>query len=161
VIPVGTASPFADGFDAGFGFLGVTRLANGISALPYGDFSGKVETVIAPTTPTVGAGGGAGGGAKKHARRRKGYPRRVMIDGKLYLVANAEEERALLRQWRDRVEREAMMLALEGAPQKKIAKAKVRVVRAEKRLEEASSREDDWIAKLREEDEEILMIWVH
>ena len=101
------------------------------------------------------------GGGKGYGRRRSRYPRRVYIEGRLYVVQNAEEERRLLREWQERVEAEALALALEDAPKAEIAKARVKVVRAARRLEQVDDREDDWISRLRREDEEILAVLLH
>lgn len=133
----------------------VTRLGlYGGSRGLYGSFAGKTAQVIADTTP-------AGGGGS-YTRRRKGrYPRRVSIGGRLYWVRNAEEERELLRQWQAQVEQEALELALSDAPAEEVARARVKVVRAARRLDDVVSRETDWLERLRAEDEEILSVLLH
>lgn len=106
---------------------------------------------VASTKPD-GAPGKRGKGGKRK------YPRRIVIEGRVYTVKSAEEERELLRQWQERVEAEALRLALEGAPKQTVAKARVKVVRAQRRVEEADNRESEWIARLMDEDEEILLL---
>ena len=81
-----------------------------------------------------------------------------MIDGVVYWVCSPEEERQLLREYRERLEREALALALEDAPPAEVKRARVKVVRAQKRVEKVDDREDEWLERLRREDEEILLI---
>ena len=132
----------------------VTRLGPGGGPRGlYGSFAGKTEQVIVEIAAKTAGG-----------RRRKGrgrYPRRIYIDGRIYVAQNAEEERRLLTEWRNRVEAEAIELALEEAPKAEIARARVKVVRAARRLEQVDDREDEWISRLRREDEEILAVLLH
>ena len=97
----------------------------------------------------------APGGGKSKKRKSK-YPRRVSIDGKLYTVKSADEERELLEAYRAKLEREALTLALEDAPKEQVAKAKVKVIRAQRRIEEVEDGAQAWLDHLREEDEIIL-----
>lgn len=120
------------------------------------------DEVVSPGSAVdivVSLGAGRPDGAPgKGGKRKSKYPRRVYIEGQLYTVKSAEEERELLRQWQERVEAEALRLALEGAPKQTIARAKVKVVRAARRVEEVDNREAEWIARLMDEDEEILIL---
>lgn len=106
------------------------------------------DILFAPTAPP-GGGRGAKGGACR-------YPRRVLIDGVVHWVKSAAEERRLLEAYRARLEREALTLALEEAPKAKVAKARMKVVRAQRRVESVDTREEEWLDRLREEDEIIL-----
>lgn len=118
----------------------------------YGDFSAKTEQEIVEVARKLG-------GSSKRRRRSSRYPRRISIDGELHWVRNAEEERALLAAYRARLEREAAALEAEDAPAPKVAAAKVRLVRAERRIEQVDDRRAAWMDKLRREDEEILLLF--
>ena len=126
-----------------------TRLgAYALSRQPYGSFAGKAAVVITAASAAVGGG---------IDRRKSKYPRRVAARGRLYVVRNADEERALL-------------LALEQSAldQAQIANAlgdEVTAMRAKKvarkitkRVEAVDDREAEWLQRLRDEDEEILTI---
>lgn len=95
-------------------------------------------------------------GAGKSKFRSRSYPRYVLVDGQRYRVWSPEEERQLLEALHDRA-REAMV-TLEGQGKAAAAKkAKQRAVRIEKRIAKTSAADADWLAKLREDDELILM----
>lgn len=104
---------------------------------------------------------GGGRGAKGRRKRKAKYPRRISIDGVLHLVKSYQEEQRLLAAYREKLEREALELALEDAPAKEVAKAKVKVVRAQRREEESEERADEWLSRLREDDEIILAALFH
>lgn len=95
------------------------------------------------------------GGGKK--RRRSKYPRRVMIDGVLHTVRNAEEERRLLQAIVERSQDAAKTAQALGDEQlaKQSSKSAVRI---SKRVAKVDSREDEWIRRLYEEDEELLLL---
>ena len=117
----------------------------------YGDFHPKGAVVEPPS--------GAGGGLKKGGKKRaKCWPRRIYIDGKLYTVRNAEEERELLRQYLDSLRAKAEVLEERDAPVEQVKKARIRVRRVARRIEKVATREEEWYRQLCEEDEEILMI---
>ena len=120
----------------------------------YGGIAWGEAVEPEPEAPTAPDGGGRG--AKQYAKRK--YPRKVVIDGRAYTVQSAAEERELLRAYRDRLEADALRLALEEAPKRAVAQAKVRVIRAQRRLDEVDDREDAWMRRLRDEDEELLII---
>lgn len=76
------------------------------------------------------------------------YPRRVMVRGRLYVVRSALEERQLLQAVLDR--------AREAAP---ASPAEVRQqVRIQRRLKQAEDEEAQWMARLREIDDELLLL---
>ena len=125
----------------------VTSVADVTAAPTFDVTAAAAESAVAP---------GAGSGAKQYAKRK--YPRKVVIDGRAYTVQSAAEERELLRAYRDRLEADALRLALEESPKRAVAQAKVRVIRAQRRLEEVDDREDAWMRRLRDEDEELLII---
>jgi hypothetical protein len=81
-----------------------------------------------------------------------------MIDGKLYWVKSPYEEQQLLAQHRDSVEAEALMEALDSGEPAQVAKLRVRVKRAQARIREARSREQEWKQVLEAEDEELLLM---
>jgi hypothetical protein len=108
-------------------------------------------------TPSAPQGGGRG----RRRRRRGRYPRRVYIEGEVYVARSPNEELAILEQHLREVESEALELALTDAPKQEVARAKVRVVRAARRVDQVAEREDDWIEQLLAEDEEILTVLLH
>lgn len=126
-----------------------TRLgAYGASRPLYGSFAARVETV-APTVAALTPGG--------IGHKRKKYPRRVFIDGHVELVRNAAEERELLRAMAERAQEDAQILAALGdtdAAQEVRRKAK----RILARVPRVDAREEAWLRKLREDDDEILSI---
>ena len=107
-------------------------------------------SAVAPT--------GGGRGSKKAKGK---YPRKIVIDGVVYYVNSAAEERRLLAQHQAKVEADALMLAVSDAPETVVKKARVKVKRAAARLEAVDTREADWLQRLRDEDEEILMVVMH
>lgn len=111
------------------------------------------DEIAPPVVEDVAPPGGGRGGKKRRTSR---YPRRVSIDGVLYWVNSAEEERRLLEEYRARLEREALELALEDAPKAKVAKARMKVVRVQRRVEAVDDRDAAWLDYLREEDEIII-----
>ncbi len=120
--------------------MATTRLGGwGGPRKPFGSFANKA------TAAAVALGGGRG---------RKKYPRRVLIGDRLFRVANAEEERRLLREYL------ASLKAKAERPQTEVARRKVlvKVRRTERRIESVDKRADEWLARLRAEDEEILLL---
>jgi hypothetical protein len=131
----------------------VTRL--GLHGGPrglYGSFEGKELAVVVVETST---GGGRG------SKRRNKYPRRVVINGVVYWVSSAAEERVLLAQHQASVEAEALLLAVSDAPAEEVKAAKVRVQRVQRRIEATDTREADWMEYLLQEDEEIISLVLH
>lgn len=104
---------------------------------------------------TLHTGGGRG------AKRRNKYPRRIMVDGEMFTVRSAAEERQILAMHLADVEAQALQLVQDEAPEREIAKARVKVIRAVRRLEETDDREAQWLDRLRREDEEILAVLLH
>ena len=107
---------------------------------------------VAAETPATG-----GGKSKYRKSARSKYPRRVMVDGVLHWVRNANEERQLLQALADRAETAAKLaVALDDKPlAKRINK---RTATIAKRMEAVDDRESDWLRQLIEEDDEILMM---
>lgn len=99
-------------------------------------------------------------GAGKKRRRRKAevrrYPRRVMVDGQVFIVNNAIEERELLLRLAAGAAEDAQIL--EQA-QPKVAQKKRRIVRRlERRIRQTFDAEAAWQEFLASEDEEILLV---
>lgn len=117
--------------------------------LDFAASGADAPAVVEPTTPD-----GGGRGAKGRGR----YPRRVIIGGRVYWVKNAEEERRLLADYIASLEAHKARLEERKAPETSVAKARVAIVRAERRLEKVDDREARWHAKLKDEDEEILLL---
>lgn len=103
---------------------------------------------------------GGGGGYKKYAKRPSRYPRKVSVNGDLYVVQSAAEEAALLN--RLRKEAEAKASAAEAASKpiaaKKARRLAKRIERREEKLEQA---QDTWLEHLKREDEELISLLVH
>ena len=105
----------------------------------------------APVVVETSTGGGIG-------KRRSKYPRRVLIGGNLVWVRSASEERELIAQYIARLEAQAERLTEQQAPPAKVARARVAIVKAARRLEKVDDREAQWLARLQDEDEEILLL---
>ena len=125
--------------------------------------TGAAETVATPTFTVsyVAAVEERPGGGRGSKKAKSKYPRRVVIDGVIYWVNSAAEERALLAKYQAKVEADALMLAVSDAPEEAVKRAKVRVKRAQARIEAVDTREDEWLQRLRDEDEDILMVVLH
>ena len=96
-----------------------------------------------PATPTTG------GGSSKKKKGRK-YPRKVMVRGALYTVRNLEEELQLLQAALDRAEyQDAISVQVETAKP-------VQSIR--RRIKKVESERQKWLAKLRQADEEIILL---
>lgn len=98
----------------------------------------------APPPATTSTGGGG---------KSKRYPRRVMLRGRLYTVRNPREERELLQAALDR----AKTLAAIAEPQE-AADAKRTALRFAKRTKAVEREESQWLARLRQIDEELLLL---
>lgn len=156
---------------ASTGGITLERVIGGTSQLEAHTSTGGVtlERVIGGTSQLAAfASGGAiqvgdvivaeatTGGGKK--RRRSKYPRRVMIDGVLQWVRNAQEERQLLQAMADRA-RDAAKVA-EALEDTQLAETiKTRSIRIEKRIATVDTREAEWRQHLINEDEEILLLF--
>lgn len=125
------------------------------ATIPATALTGAVETVANPTFTVSFVSLAVTEGAGKS--RKKKYPRRVMIDGVLHWVRNAEEERQLLQAVIDRA-RDAAKTAEALNDVELAAKIKVRAVKIEKRLAKVDARADEWRQQLLNEDEEILLL---
>ena len=101
----------------------------------------------APPAPaaTTTTGGG---------KSRRKYPRRIMAHGKLYTVRNPEEERQLLLALMDR----AKTLAAVSAEPEEIAAVRRRIKTIERRVKAVDDSEAQWLRRLREIDEELLLL---
>ena len=90
------------------------------------------------------------GGGKS---RRKKYPRRIMVHGRLYNARNANEEREILR---TALERAKILVELEEpAKAEAIKQSTIQIV---KRLKQVDNTEAQWLQRLREIDEELLLL---
>lgn len=131
----------------------VTRL--GLAGIPrglYGSFAGKTASTGAEDV-VVSTGGGIG----KRKRKLAGYPRRVLIDGRVVVVNSPEEERALLRAMAERASAAAKAEAAVGHVE--VARQRLRVVkRVENRLASVDDREAEYVRRLHEEDEELITL---
>tara|TARA_R110000772_G_scaffold4094_6_gene14475 strand:+ start:120 stop:1286 length:1167 start_codon:yes stop_codon:yes gene_type:complete len=136
----------ADQFALNFGSAGDWTVNGTLASIP-------IDDLVPAAKENLGAGGGS--------KRRSKYPRRIIIDGQIYWVNSAAEERALLAKHQAKVEAEALTLAITDAPAKEVKAAKVRVQRVQRRIEAVDNREDEWLARLIDEDDEILAIVLH
>lgn len=94
----------------------------------------------------------AGAGSSKRKRQRK-YPRWVVIEGQRFRVNSPEEERALLQAMLERAQTQA-----EAAPPAQAKVATRKAIRIAKRLETVDDSEAMWLQRLREMDEELLIL---
>lgn len=99
----------------------------------------------APAATTTTTGGG---------KSRRKYPRRIMAHGKLYTVRNPEEERQLLQALMDR----AKTLAAVSPEPTEIAAVRKRIRAIERRVKAVDDSEAQWLRRLREIDEELLLL---
>lgn len=97
--------------------------------------------VTPPATPTPVAGGFS---------KRKPYPRKVMVRGQVYTVRSWAEELSLLQAALDRAEyQDAASVSPETAKP-------VQAIR--RRLKRVESAHQKWLKRLREADEELLIL---
>ena len=123
----------------------VTRLGlYGGPRSPYGSFAGKTAQVIVAASTTEGGG---------KSKRRK-YPRWVLVGDSRARVNSPDEERQLLAAMMDRAEAQV----IEAVTPAEVKQANTRVVRIQKRIEKVDDREAQWVQRLREMDEEILLL---
>jgi hypothetical protein len=128
------------------------------ATIPATALTGGVAIVADPTftisyIPAVSRAG-AGMGAKRYTRSR--YPRRVVIDGKVYWVNSPQEERDLLELLLASAKEEVAEAAPAQRPRKRVV-----VKRLETRLEKVEEQEEAWLRYLRDRDEEIIAILAH
>lgn len=101
---------------------------------------------------------GGGKGAKQYARRRK-YPRRVMVDGVLYVVNSPMEEASLLARLLAEKQEEAQAIEADAGTVPARKRAVIR--RIENRLENVADEVDAWRAQLEAWDAQILPLLLH
>ncbi len=77
-----------------------------------------------------------------------------MVDGRLYSVRNAEEERQLLQAMLDR----AKVLAEISPEPVEVKQAKKRALSIQKRMKAVDDTEARWLQRLRQIDEELLLL---
>ena len=144
------SSAFARARDGTIGQI--TRLGGwGGPRRPFGSFAGKAQAVVVVATTIAGAG--------KGKRPLAGYPRWVLIGDRRYRVQTPDEERRLLAQYL--AEQQAKLEALQEQPApspKAVKSARIRIERVARRIEKVDTRADEWHARLRNEDEEILLL---
>lgn len=115
-------------------------------------FAGGGPAVTPPVVEETETGGG-----KSRRKQGRKYPRWVVINGQKFRVNNADEERQLLQAMQERADVAAK--TAEALGDKKLAKeAKKRAIRIEARQKQVDDREQEWLARLREEDEELLVM---
>lgn len=89
--------------------------------------------------------------------KKRKYPKRVYVKGRIYAVASEAEEARILRELAEEAEAQAKILEYAGdrATAEKARKAQIRL---KKRAEAAEELRQQWLAFLRMEDEEILLL---
>jgi hypothetical protein len=131
------------------GGITLERTIGGTSQLAAFTSSGVITVGDAVAEETKG------GGKSKQGRH---YPRWVVVNGQRYYVNNAEEERRLLRLLQEKTEEAAKIAAALG--DETLAKqATKRAVRIEKRQKTVDDREAEWLQRLQDEDEELLVLF--
>lgn len=116
-----------------------------------GASSVEAPPVVIPDKPD-----GGGAGAKLYQRKKK-YPRKVIIGGEVIWVRSLAEEMRLLAEYA--AEQQAKLEALQetDAPAEQVRVQRIRVTKASQRVTRRNEA-DEWIARLRQEDEEILLL---
>lgn len=113
-------------------------------------FAGSGADAPVVETPAATTGGGK-------SRRRSRYPRKVVVDGVVHVVNSPEEERRLLQALFERAQDAAQVA--EGLGDTQLAQQiQKRAVRIRKRVEAVDNREQEWLQRLMDEDEEILVL---
>lgn len=93
----------------------------------------------------------------KVSRQRRKYPKRVTVKGRVYTVQTAAEEREILRALAEEAREQAKII--EALGDKETAKRAVKFSQSlDNRAELARQAEAQWLAKLLQDDEEILLI---
>lgn len=132
-------------------FRGAGYLPDGTTDRQAAAFMYEGIAAAPPAPVVVPSGGGIG------KRRRKKYPRRVMVRGRVVLVASEAEEVRLLREMAEDIEVQAKILAAAGDEM-----AAKRAQRAAEKLQSralsAEQLRQIWLDYLRREDEEVLRI---
>lgn len=123
-----------------------TALTGGVETVASPTFDVAVVAVVVTTGPDILTRGGK--------RRQRRYPRWVQIDGRRYRVFSLQEERDLL----ERIFAE--LRAAEAKSETPIAQRQIRKrrLRLEKRIVQVDDSQARWLARLRKEDEELLLL---
>ena len=90
---------------------------------------------------------------RKGGARGSKYPKRVTVDGRFYTVRSRAEELELLRQLTEKANDQAAIAKALG--DEVLAR---RIIKKAKRLETKIDARADWLARLLQEDEEILLL---
>jgi len=114
-------------------------LYEGISAIPP-----------APPVP-VAKPGGIGHGKKQR------YPKRVSVDGRIYVVKSVAEERELLEEIAAKTRAQAAILKALG-DKETAARVEKKATIVQRRVDATAIAYAAWMAKLLQDDEEILLI---
>jgi len=117
----------------------VAFLYEGISAIPP-----------APPVP-VAKPGGIG-----HGKKAK-YPKRVSVNGKVYTVRSVAEERRLLEELAAQNREQAASLKALG-DEVSAKRAEKKAVAVQARVDTVAIAHEQWLAKLRQDDEELLLL---
>ena len=113
---------------------------------------------VTPLEATVAEDTTGGGSSREKTKRRSRYPRRVVIDGAVYWVNNADEERRLLQAMAERAREQAQIAEALGDTE--LAETvRRKSVRIQRRVRKADDREAEWLARLRDEDDELLILF--
>jgi len=115
-------------------------LYEGISAVPP-----------APPVPVTTKAGGIGHGKKQR------YPKRVSVDGRIYVVKSVAEERELLEELAARAREQAAILKALG-DKETAARVEKKATIVQQRVDATAIAYAAWMAKLLQDDEEILLI---
>jgi len=115
-------------------------LYEGISAIPP-----------APPVPVTTKAGGIG-----HKKKSK-YPKRVYVNGKVYTVRTVAEERRLLEELAAQNREQAAILKALG-DEVSAKRAEKKAVAVQARVDTVAIAHEKWLAKLRQDDEELLLL---
>lgn len=117
---------------------------------------GFAASGAATPAPAVTPTGGGIGKRRRYSR----YPRRVMVEGRLFTVRTADEERQLLQAMLERATlAQEYADAVGDAPAEE--RARKRIARIQRGLKAAGEARRAWIERLLAEDEEIILAVMH
>jgi hypothetical protein len=133
-------------------FRGAGYLPDGSTDRQAAAFMYEGISAVPPAPPVpIAKPGGIG-----HGKRKK-YPRRISVDGRIYNVRSESEEAELLRQMAERASDQAK-IARAGGDEVTATRAAKKADKLEARAFTAEEMRAAWIKYLQQEDEEILLI---
>lgn len=133
-------------------FRGAGYLPDGTTDRQAAAFLYEGISAIPPAPPVpVAKPGGIG-----HGKKSK-YPKRVTVNGKVYTVRTVAEERRLLEEIAAQNREQAAILKALG-DEVSAKRAEKKAVAIQARVDTVAIAHEQWLAKLRQDDEELLLL---